>query len=438
MSIRTFSLALFCLAAKAGKAQFQLFATKNKDTCTWKIKNVDTATYKLTSASLRFFHQTADIVFTPAISFPGGGKYQFSGTFTGSGSSGMSFHYKTVNILSLSGNLAPGDSAIICSTINAGGVKDTIMAAGFKLYYTYNSISKTADIFPEGGSSCPSEAIFVNAGSTGAGIKLGSFASQNLHSGVCETQLVAIVFDNSTLTRKPVSGLTPHCSSGRAWTTFGSPTDYQIYYTFDISTPNGCKGFDSLVQNMSAGDYVAITNTAIEPLSRYDSITSSLAKLGISFNNFNDTVGYITVVGKKGAAIKEAEMAYCQDPHGVCYVSIEQSLISGDLSAKMNDYADCYTSLIHVLDKAQPQSRSEYIAPRIKIFPNPSQNGWNLDGINGPYDFSIFDAQGKEIHKSYNVTSTFIDGSFLAPGVYIIRIGNKTTQISVSSLIIKT
>lgn len=368
---------------------------------------------------MRFFHHKPDIIFTPAISTPGGGKYQFKGNFNGS--VGYNFQYKTIQIVGLDTILPKGGDAIASITSNEGNLKDTIIVAGVKVYFSDNNVSKTADVFPAGVAPCPTEAVFINAGSSNSGIKLGSAAAQNLHANVCETQLVAIVFDNNTLLRKPVIGQTPHCEAGRKWTTYGNASDFQIYYTFNISKDTGRKQFDTFINGLANGDYIAITNTAMVSLKFYDSISSSLSKIGYITPPFGDTIGYISFIGKKGAAAGEAAWNYCKDPHGTCYISIEQSLSQNDKSNTIKDFSACYESMQQVMEKAIAQNIRDNSKNQMIISPNPTQGKWTVQGMPGLFYYYITDCYGKTIRKTTRCENTIIDSEGIAPGVYFLH-----------------
>lgn len=414
-SLATAVLAM--LSPIVSSAQFALVSQTNADACTWKIKNTSTDTLKLISVSIRFFHEKGDIIFTPSIQFPGGGKYQYKGNF--SGPSGPSYHYKTIQIVSMDSTLHPGDEAVICNTSNTGNLKDTILAAGVKVYYWDSATQKSADAFREGAGSCPSEAVFINAGGTGSGIKMGSPAAQNLHTNNCESQLVAIAFDANSLLRKPISGMTPHCPTGRQWTTFGYSSDQQIYYSFDIRTQAGRSGFDSLVNGLGNGDFLALTNTSMESLKWFDSIRTTLAKIGFAPPLTSDTTGYYVILGKKGITAGNARYDVCHDPHGTCYASMEQSMVFSDFSGRIMDFGACYASSFQVLEKAQPQATRQWSANgKLVAYPNPSANGWYISGSRPGTSFTLYTLAGKRLFAS---SSTKISAENLPSGIYLLQ-----------------
>jgi len=426
---------LFTITSFKAHAQFQLLAVANQDICEWKLKNTDTVAHKMTSISFHFFHQKPDIVFSPALSFPGGGKYQFKGSFNGS--SKMKFKFKTVQINSLDTLLQPGGTLLASITVNAGNYKDTILAAGVKVYYSDNSTAKTAEVYPAGVSPCPSEAIFINAGSTNAGIKLGSFANGVLHDGLCEPQLVAIIFDGHTLKRKGLANFIPHCPTGRLWTTFGNLDDYEIYYSFDVTKQKHRLEFDSFINAIPIGDYVALTNKSMISLAWFDSISTSLAKIGYTTPPFGDTIGYFTMVGKKGATSGEANFNFCKDPHGTCYVSIEQSLIQDDTSNTLVDFSPCYETMVQYLAKTVPLNADPLSLLALNVYPNPSATGWAIDDIGTPYNYSILNLNGMLLQSGKANGKTFISGLNLRPAIYILRI-NTWQNHTYSSRLIKT
>ncbi len=428
MLFRGVALALIALLSNSLSAQFDLLVVTNNNVSTWKIKNTDTVAHKITSVSLRFFHQKPGIIFTPAITFPGGGKFQFKGNFNGS--AGYAFKYKTIHIIGLDTLLPAGGQAIASITTNEGDYKDTILAAGVKVYYTDNSVSKSADAFPAGLSTCPTEAVFINAGSGNSGIKLGSSAAQNLHASVCETQLVAIAFDNKTLLRKPVGNHIPHCAAGRKWTTFGNATDYQVYYTFNITQATGRLQFDSFVNDLNTGDYLALTNTAMVSMQCYDSIANSLKKIGYAPIRMGDTTGYISIIGKKGANEGEASYNYCKDPHGTCYISMEQSLTQNDVSATIIDFSSCYEPMQQVLEKTTTNGATSVVKHNLQAYPNPTKNGWTLANIEPGFAYTIRNAQGTIVQACNRSASPFVSAENLQAGIYFITVSHLNYQSS--------
>lgn len=426
MNFRYFILfVVLCICTRIS-AQFELISSSSKSVSKWYVKNNSSDSFKLKSITLRFFHHTGDIVFTPSITNPGGGKYQFTGTFYGQGN--HTFQYKTIQIAGLNGYILAGDTVLVSITENAGNRKDSVIAAGVHIYYA-DTLGNDfeADIYPSGSSACPSAGIFVNAGNAAAGIKYGSFASPSLHPNPCETQLVAIVYSNSTLSRKGVTGVTPHCASGRLWTDYGWPKNEQIYYSFDITTGLGRLQFDTLINAMNTGDYIALTNAQILPLSNFNFIKTSLKKIGFDPPTFSDVTGYLTLVGKKSAVLGEANYDYCQDSHGNCYVSIEQSIVQGNVSNGMQDFAPCYESTLQILTKTDSTINkvSGNSLPLANVFPNPTQTGWNITPTS-VFDVKIYDLGGRLRCENRVETATII-GSDLPIGNYILHLSDQKT-----------
>lgn len=400
------------------QAQFQLLAESQNETCKWYVKNISADSHKLTSVSMRFFHQGANIVFTPSITNPGGGKYQFKGNYNGDGI--FNFKYKTIQILSLDANLQPGEQALLSTTENAGTVRDTIIAAGVTVYYSDFGNPNSSQVFPGGVTPCPSTPVFINAGTSNSGIKLGSLASQPLHFAVCEPQLVAIVFDNNTLKRKAVSGQTPHCEFGRKWKTWGHAEDSMIYYSFDITTTVGQLQFDTFVNAMNIGDYIALTNTLIIDLSHLNAVLNSMKKIGFGYPAFSNSTGFFTVLGKKGVNPDEAVYNHCQDDHGICNVSLEHSMTAGDKTNAMKDYSSCYENIVQYLEIAPVNSITAKEAIQMEVHPNPTTQNWQVSGKQLQGTLHLYSQTGKHLGSYQIREKAGISTDHLASGLYIL------------------
>lgn len=437
MIFRPFLFILAAVFAGQLQAQFELITSTSKNISKWYIKNTSADSQKMKSATLQFFHHTADLLFTPSITNPGGGKYQYSGSFTGL--SNYTFEYKTIQIAGLTGYLQAGDTMLVSITENAGNRKDTVMAAGVHLYYgdTLGN-NYEADVYPIGISACPSIPIFVNAGNGSAGIKFGSFASPTLHDNPCETELVVIIFSNSTLKRKAVSGVIPHCPNGRQWTDYGWPKDEQIYYSFDITSGLGRLQFDTLINALSIGDYVALVNPTILPLSNFNFIKTSLRKLGLDPPTFSDVTGYLTMVGKKSAVFGEANYDFCQDSHANCYVSMEQTIVQGNVTNAMQDFAPCYEIDAQVIAKTDTTSNGvgQWNQSLVQVYPNPTSQDWKIQGINTECQITVYDLQGKILSQQSTETPVSV-GLDLGPGSYILELIEKKTGTKQSFILLK-
>ena len=434
--MRKTSLFLFAmLSSVMAFAQFDIIPVTSTDHCNWHIKNTSLDSLKVKSISVRYFHHTGFINFSPVINNPGGGKYQFPGTFVGDN---HTFQYKTIQISALDQLLYAGDTMLVSTTTNAGNRKDTIIMAGVTVYYSKDGVDMQASIYPENKGTCPSLALFISEGGNNAGIKFGSAASPNIHGSACESQMIAVVFNGSNLKRKALPNIIPHCASGRLWTTYGNAKDEQIYYSFDITSSLGRLQFDSLIEAMSIGDYVALTNTAMIPMNNLTSCKTSLRKIGYDPATFDNTNGYYSVIGKKGAVWGEAIVETCQDSHANCAISIEHSMVAGDVSNSIKDFSSCYEQAFQVLGKSDTAGMStDLITYNSQIaYPNPTATGWNFRGVSNQSLLKFFDACGKCIE-----THLFIQqqsyGSDFRPGCYTVRIENQENHTTTTHLLIK-
>lgn len=434
--MRKTCLFLFAIISSIlANAQFEIIPVTSTDHCNWHLKNTSSDSLKVKSISVRYFHHTGFINFSPVINNPGGGKYQFPGIYVGDN---QTFQYKTIQISALDQLLYAGDTMLVSTTTNAGLRKDTIVMAGVTVYYSKDGVDMQAAAYPENKGTCPSLALFISEGGNNSGIKFGSAASANLHSNVCETQMVAIVFNSSNLKRKAFSNIIPHCPSGRLWTTYGNSKDDQVYYTFDITTTQGRLQLDSLVEAMAIGDYIALTNTAMIPMNSLTACKTSLRKIGYDPATFDNVNGYYSIVGKKGAVWGEAIVETCQDSHANCAISIEHSMVAGDMSNAIKDFSSCYEMAYQVLGKSDTAGMSTnlYIHNRQIAYPNPTADGWYFSGVSQNAVLRFFDASGKLILTTpYNALQGY--GTSFNPGCYSVRIEHLEDNSTTTHLLIK-
>jgi hypothetical protein len=423
------------LISIVAKAQFEIIPATSTDQCNWYIKNTSSDSLKVKSISVRYFHHTGFINFSPVISNPGGGKYQFPGIYVGDN---QTFQYKTIQISALDQLLYSGDTMLVSTTTNAGLRKDTIVMAGVTVFYSKDGVDMQAPAYPENKGTCPSVSLFISEGGNNSGIKFGSAASPNLHSSVCENQMVAIVFNSSNLNRKAFPTFLPHCAAGRRWTTYGNSKDEQIYFTFDITTSQGRLQLDTLIELMSIGDYVALTKTAMIPMSSLTACKTSLRKIGYDPATFDNVNGYYAIVGKKGAVWGEAIVETCQDSHANCAISIEHSMVAGDMSNAIKDFSSCYELAFQVLGKSDTAGMSTdvYIQKQQGVYPNPTADGWYFSGVSQGAVLKFFDASGKLILTTpYNALQSY--GSSFTSGCYSVRIVHAEDHCTSTHLLIK-
>lgn len=75
------------------------------------------------------------------------------------------------------------------------------------------------------------------------------------------------------------------------------------------------------------------------------------------------------------------------------------------------------------------------IGSNIKVYPNPSENSFKIEGIDGVFDLSIYNCYGKLVYRDEkNSGNAQID---LAPGVYFLRIKNAESNKSFTTKLIK-
>jgi hypothetical protein len=274
-------------------------------------------------------------------------------------------------------------------------------------------------------SPCPSTAIFLSSGNTNAGIKEGSPSNYPIHTAECEPQLIAVVYDNNTLARKAVPGQVPHCPAGAKWTTFGHFEDYMIYYSFNITTDLGRRQFDTFIEAIPLMDYVAMVNKQMIHMNHLNGVLNSMKKIGFGFTPFDTTTGYFNILGKKGANPNEAVYNFCQDPHGVCFISLEHSMTAGDKTNAIRDYSACYENIVQYLE-VPVNSLNENTVSGIRVFPNPTDGIWHISGIHAPVAITLSDPAGRVVFSTITQNNLSISTESMHSGVYFLNISGSS------------
>lgn len=150
---------------------------------------------------------------------------------------------------------------------------------------------------------------------TNLGVKEGGFGAQDMNYGVCKQGLVCIPWSGSKLIREPVdtTKIKPDCQWGRAWTTFGNPYDYQLYYVFDFRIPNDRTRFLTFVDALPDSNYVTIFTNAYSHFDNVDAtVKAAMRKIGLVFldssHNLRADASYVAL-GKKGVALGKGQEA---------------------------------------------------------------------------------------------------------------------------------
>ena len=99
---------------------------------------------------------------------------------------------------------------------------------------------------------------YMNA--SNKGVKEGGFGGQDMNWGVCLEGLVAIPWNGKKLVREAIdpSKSWPNCWPGALWTTFGHPTNEQLYYAFQMNSDAEQDKFIDFIKALPDSNYVTI------------------------------------------------------------------------------------------------------------------------------------------------------------------------------------
>ncbi|MCC7298297.1 MAG: T9SS type A sorting domain-containing protein [Bacteroidia bacterium] len=415
MKFFNFLIVCFALPLAAQSPELQVFATTSGHTCTWSVKNTGSTAVKITNASLRLFYSHPSISIYPnSIGQPTISR-QSKGKFTGNT---KTFNYKTYLLFSLDSLLDVGNSVNLVTVDNASQIADTIIIAGVDIFYSENAQTLTVNAYPPNETPCPAEYLFIDAGRANSGIKTLGFANTTLHQDNC-INVTAIVFDGTTLERKAVSAVMPNCSNGKLWTTYGYSKDSQIYYTFDITNATHALQFDTLVKNMSTGDYLAFATQSIQDFSNFSQINSSLSLLGYNETMPTSNPGYFAMLGRKGANAGEAKFDSCTDAHLNCTISMEQSMLANAPIGKIPSFGSCFEKLIQILEKEPAQSVSAIDKNIFNLYPNPASDKWLIEHTHTLSHIVLYDATGRLLNTFPGNTKE-ISCQSLKDGIYFV------------------
>lgn len=405
--------------AAAQTASFQVFSVTSGPYVVFNLRNSGTVNAKINMVGVRIFHQRPNMDFTPVSPLPGFARYQYEGSFTGKT---KTYRYKSVCFFPADSVLSPSAQLSFASGTNYNtSFGDSILAAGISVFCKIDGRDTVIEAFPGGMTPCPGKHIFLNGGTPTAGLKEGSFSYINLAKNACTGSLNMIVYDNASLQRKPVAGFTPLCPGGRKWRSYGFATDSFVYYSFDITSPAGRRGFDSVVQGISNGDFVVLGNQTIQPLSWFDSCKNTLQKLGFGNISLGNSPGYLVMAGKKGLPIGKARYEFCASSHLNCYTSLEQTLVAGLSASELPDFASCFEAYEVATEKGWPLKTYNTSSNDVRVYPNPTRDFWIVKAFAPIAQIEVFDISGRLIQGKIPGSSGIVDASNLPAGSYFIH-----------------
>jgi hypothetical protein len=348
----------------------------------------------------------------------------------------FTFRRRSDQKLAFSRFINPGDSAIFVRATNYNKQPDTLMCANMQLYYLdTNGEAYNDEVYPNSSQKCPFQRVFLVGNLSNDGIRFGSFANKTLHaSNTCSTGLIVVIIHRSTLKPTTAPGIEPQCADGRKWTSFGYPTDEQIYYKFDFTDTSNKTKFVQFLEAINTGDHVFFSTPARVATDLRDKRLANAMKLIGS----NDSIGktlfaakVFTAYGQKGAK------------PGSFFVKCEESilkeffLLQDQEYSESNSFALCYeASTAKILEEQpnKPNSNSVLKESLFLVFPNPANSHIYIQKQNPRQEnFTLTNALGRVVQtfvcKDYK-NELFIGE--LNPGIYFLTNGLQSQALIIT------
>ena len=196
---------------------------------------------------------------------------------------------------------------------------------------------------------------------------------------------------------------------GRRWD--GSSNLTRANQNLDTYLSNYEHAQNNLFLRLKSLDY---DNYASKLKNRYRELRGNYFSYENLMNRFEK---YYELFEKSGAAMRE------QNKWGISDLKNEMNFLSTWIADRLkyldNQYlGGPYTSLANSINEG------------IVLSPNPVQDFLTLSNLTGSNDIRIISIQGKEIiHLQSNDSEIKVDMSRYAPGVYLIKIGNRVSKI---------
>ncbi|MFM1898814.1 MAG: hypothetical protein RL577_1054 [Bacteroidota bacterium] len=415
-------LAAFSWVAAVQAQDFSFQSVQYSDSTVWYIHNHSEKWIKPISLTLNWFHQKKSLVIWPYKYEPG----YFLQTLEQSNSGrNWSWKFKSSHGLSISDTIYPGDSLPVLISVNYDvNDPDTVMPANITLYFRDSITRGQVEHIVPAGSSCSFQQLFLSSYFDKAGIKYGSHYLPSLHEGGCLDastwgNAYLMVFNEQTLKPSLAGMMFPRCEAGRLWSTFGYAKDSQLFYSFNFSETSY---FDSLVEAISPGDYVALVSYAGATWSTQHA--SALAKLGFDVNQAG-TMQHV-LLGRKSLPLGRAIYTGFGAPMAsLKWVGMDAVMIPGQSGDSLKPYPDCYETLVRIHEPYIPEvkdtSSSGLFGPVVlewSISPNPADQTVRLNSPVGISSWNLMDAQGRFIAAS---NCGEVSCGELPAGVYLIQ-----------------
>lgn len=426
-------LSWICCGKTSAQNKFSLSQTIHKDSIYYYLKNNTNASIKASAITCTWFHMKGDLVFWPEDKSIPLNISTTTGRFQGNT---FTFRRRSDQKLAFSRFINPGDSAIFVRATNYNKQPDTLMCANMQLYYLdTNGEAYNDEVYPNSSQKCPFQRVFLVGNLSNDGIRFGSFANKTLHaSNTCSTGLIVVIIHRSTLKPTTAPGIEPQCADGRKWTSFGYPTDEQIYYKFDFTDTSNKTKFVQFLEAINTGDHVFFSTPARVATDLRDKRLANAMKLIGS----NDSIGktlfaakVFTAYGQKGAK------------PGSFFVKCEESilkeffLLQDQEYSESNSFALCYeASTAKILEEQpnKPNSNSVLKESLFLVFPNPANSHIYIQKQNPRQEnFTLTNALGRVVQtfvcKDYK-NELFIGE--LNPGIYFLTNGLQSQALIIT------
>jgi len=426
-------LTWICCGKTSAHNKFSLSQTIHKDSIYYYLKNNTNAIIKASAITCTWFHMKGDLVFWPEDKSIPLNISTTTGRFQGNT---FTFRRRSDQKLAFSRFINPGDSAIFVRATNYNKQPDTLMCANMQLYYLdTNGEAFNDEVYPNFSQKCPFQRVFLVGNLSNDGIRFGSSANKTLHaSNTCSTGLIVVIIHRSTLKPTTAPGIEPQCSDGRKWTSFGYPTDEQIFYRFDFTDTSNKTKFVQFLEAINNGDHVFFSTPARVATDLRDKRLSNAMKLIGSNDSMSKTLfaqKVFTAYGQKGG--KPGSIFFkSEEP-----VLKEFFLLQDQEYSENNSFALCYeASTAKILEEQpnKPTSTKILNQSRFSVYPNPSNSFIFIEKANPKAEeFVLTNNVGKVIQ---NITiKDFKNELFigdLIPGCYFLRNQNQTHKLIVT------
>ncbi len=443
-------LMIFSISQLRGQQPFELSHVSKKDTTFFFIHNKTNDTINGVSINATWFHMGEGLVFWPADMLTGVSVNKTAGSFP---AANVKFKFKSYQRMSFDFDVVNGDSQLFAFAVNYVAAYDTLMCANVQIWYLdENDSLNNYKVLPKKSSSsnCEYEQYYLvsNLGASD-GVKWGSASNYSLHiSTACNNGLAVVVIDRNTLKPKPVNGITPSCPDGKKWTSFGHPSDEQVFYFFDMTDTSSISKIIELIEAIPTGDHVFISTMGYaETDFRSTRMRNALKLIGATGNETKAELHSLKTLcgfGSKGAPTGSYYGQAIQEMGSSEYTLKEYVFFPGKFYDTANAFSSCYEKGISIIMPEQPKQNSTRSLNKIEpwvAFPNPVENSpktqiyvtGNWAQINpNSLPIGLYNLQGQSVPLTFKkVSEKQLELNLDSPnqGVYFLKIQNQTQMI---------